>query len=289
MERGLVLLEDRHALLAPLDDQIDALDEGQDLAAGPLDFGVGLAGVPDHALRLLMVGGDEGHGRVAGEILDLGVDENGDALLPGKGQDLVHELLRHDPLVVVRDDDPGVGVFFQKADDPDADLVRDGLLLFLIDPHDLLVLGVDARLDRRRPGRVHEDTAPFADVALDPDSLLVVPHDADDERDRPQLGQVAADVPGPAEARGALPDLDHGHGRFGRDAGDVAPDVFVEHQVAEDEDAAVLELPDEPLHPGEVECRLGHGASFPITMGLAAIQGTPPSSGVRSRRKTSAR
>jgi hypothetical protein len=61
----------------------------------------------------------------------------------------------------------------------------------------------------------------------------VVGADRADDRDAVnKLSQIARDIGRAARIKGFAGHLDHRHGRLGRDAADLAPDEFVEHQVA---------------------------------------------------------
>src|SRR5882672_4348164 len=60
------------------------------------------------------------------------------------------------------------------------------------------------------------------------------------------------------------PDVHHRHRRLGRDARDGAPDVLVEDQVAEDEDAGLLQ-PAHDLHQAGVHGRIARPPSAATT------------------------
>src|ERR1035438_6710931 len=69
---------------------------------------------------------------------------------------------------------------------------------------------------------------------------LIRPGDAHDGDVARELTDVARDVGRAAGVIRFVGDVDHGDGRFGRDALDFAPDEFVEHQVTHHQDAATL-------------------------------------------------
>ena len=78
---------------------------------------------------------------------------------------------------------------------------------------------------------------------------LVLADDAGEARLRAEAGEVARHV-GRAAGIGRAPlDVDHGHGRLGRNAGDFAPEKFVEHEVADDENFAAREGPEDFRQP----------------------------------------
>ena len=241
----------------------------------------------DHLGSLVVVGGDERDGREQGEILDLGVDENRDLALAGHGQEGFHQGAGDDALVVIGNDDPFDVVLLDEGPDAGFDFRGNGLPALLVDAHDLLVVGDDARLDRGRPLLVEDDAPRFGGVALDPLPFVIVADDADQDRRRAQALQILLDVARASQAGGAFLDLDHRDGRLRRDPGDRAPDVFVDHQIAQHQNPAVSEFADEPLHFRDVA--FDHGRDLRRKMGLETIHGTRGSSGDRSRRKTSTR
>jgi hypothetical protein len=64
-------------------------------------------------------------------------------------------------------------------------------------------------------------------------AAAVVGADRADDRDAVnELSQIARHIGRAARIKGLAGHLDHRHGRLGRDAADLAPDEFVEHQVA---------------------------------------------------------
>ena len=92
---------------------------------------------------------------------------------------------------------------------------------------------------------------------------FVVADHAGDARGRAEAGEIARHV-GRAAGIGRAPlHVDHRHGRLGRDARDLAPEEFVQHQVADDEDAAPRKPVEDGVQPlrrqmhGLVEKKLG--------------------------------
>ena len=57
----------------------------------------------------------------------------------------------------------------------------------------------------------------------------------------PSAREIRGDVAGSAQARSFRDEIDDGHGGFRRKAIGAAPDVAVEHQIADDADAAAAE------------------------------------------------
>ena len=79
--------------------------------------------------------------------------------------------------------------------------------------------------------------------------------DRDELRLRAEPDDVAHDVAGAAQHRHLALDAQHRDRRLGRDAVDMAVDEAVEHQVADAQDADVLQ----PLDMGDEVGVLGHG------------------------------
>src|SRR5690606_746035 len=113
-----------------------------------------------------------------------------------------------------------------------------------VEPAELLVLDEHAGLDdgRRAAGR-----GEGGDLFLREDfgQLLargVGPEVAGDGAAGAERGEVQGYVGGAAGGPGVARDVDHGHGRLRRNARGVAPDVVIEHHVADDEDAEAGDL-----------------------------------------------
>ena len=129
---------------------------------------------------------------------------------------------------------------------------------FAVGAHHLLRVGDDARLHRGRPRR---DRAPRRRVST-PRSSSCAQHRAGRRRRRrprptsigfgAERAQVRSDVAGAAERAALALDLDHRNRRLGRDAVDAAPQVAVEHQVAEHQQAATREACDQRVKAGRV-------------------------------------
>ena len=116
--------------------------------------------------------------------------------------------------------------------------------------------------------------AAFADVALDPGALRRR------RRRRPTTSGTAPSsarlrptLPGAAQAGRALPDLDHGHGRLGRDARDVAPDVRSSIRSPRTRTRRPLNFRTSRSIRGRSSAELGHRSSFPIAIGIGRDPG----------------
>jgi hypothetical protein len=113
--------------------------------------------------------------------------------------------------------------------------------LLAIDPHDLLMARDDARFHDGAKTRVLQNEVGFDFLRAQKIEQLPpagIGSDRSDDRDGiDKFAQVARNVRRAARIKRLAGHLHHGHGRFGRDAADFAPDEFVEHQVAGDGDA----------------------------------------------------
>ena len=70
----------------------------------------------------------------------------------------------------------------------------------------------------------------------------IVAHHRAQQRRGPEGLHVEGHVGGPAEALFGALDIDDGYGRLGREAAGAAPHVGIDHHVAHDEDAQLIEL-----------------------------------------------
>src|SRR5262249_50589462 len=128
------------------------------------------------------------------------------------------------------------------------------LSAFAIDTNDMLMARDDARFDRRDAARVGEYT--FVGNIRRPQifakrfAQLVngsFAH-ADDAKHfdlRPECSQICRDVSSAAETFALLDEIDNGDGGFGGEARGSAPEVAVEHEVADDSDAFAAQTRDE--------------------------------------------
>src|SRR6266404_2746723 len=66
---------------------------------------------------------------------------------------------------------------------------------------------------------------------------------------RPEGGEIGGDVACAAEALALLDEIDYGDSRFGRKARGGAPEIAVEHEVAENADALTAQAGDQALQP----------------------------------------
>ena len=212
--------------------------------------------------RLAAVRCDEAH------VVELeggaGLRVEGDELVrAGLAADGADDVARHDALRVVRDDDRvgrrdagGEGL----RDVVGGERVGGGRVL-AVDAAELLVAAHDARLLDRAAGRVgqdvvEQDAAPAEDRA----ELLrpgVGPHRADEVHRHAEGAEVARHVGGPAGRVGVAVGLDDGHGRLGRNACRIAPEIVVQHQVPDDENAETGYFPKQFLHG--FHCTKGKG------------------------------
>ena len=78
---------------------------------------------------------------------------------------------------------------------------------------------------------------PAAEERAQAEAVLVLAHPAEEVGAGAEGGEVEGDVGRAAGDRGLAVDADDGDGRLGREARGVAPHVFVEHDVADHEDA----------------------------------------------------
>ena len=82
---------------------------------------------------------------------------------------------------------------------------------------------------------------------------------------RAERSQVCGDVASAAEAFTLFGEIDDGNGGFGGEAGSGAPEVAVEHEVAEDADAAAFEFGKQALEARQRFLdRIGHAAENPL-------------------------
>ena len=183
--------------------------------------------------------------------LRVGIDGDDLAGPPRERADLVHEVLREEPLRVVLDDD-GVEVGQHRLELRDRLRVADRRrreTTLAVHAHDMLLAGDDPRLDDGLVivGLLDAVQADFPgrEQPLEDFRVQVVAEQAHHRDVVGELAQVARDVGRAAGIVGLGVDIDDRHGGLGRDAADPAPDELVEHQVTDDEDAFGTEAVDQ--------------------------------------------
>ena len=113
----------------------------------------------------------------------------------------------------------------------------------------LLRAGADPPLFGRPPRIVAQDalradTVP-AEFAGEFIPGLIPADDAESERAGAERRNIAHDIARPAETAGAVHDIHHRHRRLRRNPADPAPEIDIEHEVAEHRDPALRKRPDD--------------------------------------------
>ena len=114
----------------------------------------------------------------------------------------------------------------------------------------MLAADEDAGLDDGVAGAGRGDGGDFLfrEDATQAVASLVVAEEAGNGGLGPERGEIERHVGRAARAVAVALEVDDGHGRLGRDALRVTPDVVVEHHVADDEDAEFGNFPEEGFH-----------------------------------------
>src|SRR6266480_184741 len=172
----------------------------------------------------------------------------------GFTRDLHHQFARDKAFAVIFEDDRvDVGQLFPDRAHDFSDLRGRGSgEFFAVDPYYLLMPGDDSRLNNGREFFIF-DRIRDVDLALGQQlaQLLAAPvlSDQTDHRNAiEKFAKIAGDIGGAAGKETFACHLDYRHWRFRRNPADFAPDEFVQHQVADNEDAlarrAVENLPE---------------------------------------------
>ncbi len=169
----------------------------------------------------------------------------------GEIADGLGERLREQALAVVLDND-GIDLREQRLNlrERGGGMLRlQAQLLFAIDAYHVLLPRDDARLHDGLVAlvRLHGvDVDAFAgEQFLELFGMRAKAGDAEDSDVFGEFREVACDVRRAAGKPFLADDLDDGHGSLRRNARDFAPQEFVEHEIADDQDALVGERVDE--------------------------------------------
>ena len=181
-------------------------------------------------------------------LRSLRIDDDGDAVIVRRTDDVLAGVLRARALAVVRDDD-AVHALVQLLINVGEVLLRvrtvDGLYVLKVQPQHLLMPADDADLRRRRTLRMDESCIVNAARFEFIQQAVAVRIPADIARDadvRPKERQVVRDVCRPAERLAHPRHVGDRHRRLGGDARHLARIILVEHDIADDEDVAARAL-----------------------------------------------
>ena len=112
---------------------------------------------------------------------------------------------------------------------------------FAVNADELLLVGDDAGFDARVPRGMGDQPAATDFLSsqkfFQPAAGVVIADHTKNFRGHAQRGQIAGDVGRAAGHETFALEFNNRHGRFGRNARDVAPNELVEHHVAEDKRA----------------------------------------------------
>ncbi len=141
------------------------------------------------------------------------------------------------------------------------------LAALVIDANHLLVPRDDPRFHRGDSFRIGDDAfvrnARGAKAFLQRPPGLVISDDPERFHVRPECSDVCGNVARPAQAFALLNEIHHGNGRFRREPRGRAPEVAVQHQVAEHADALATQSRDQSFQPGNgIGNAGGHAGSW---------------------------
>ena len=222
-----------------------------------------LDGVDENLVDFLDIRRDVVSAAVLRPVRALGIDDDGHAVRVRRFDDRRRRDLAARPLRVVGNDD-GVDALSELAAHESEEFVDVDLLKRLraleVEPHHLLMSADDAHLRRRRAVRRHEPRmvdAVFHKLFLQGTAMVVLADKTREKRVAAEEREVVRNIRRAAERLLLTRDVIDRHGRFGRDARDFAVIIFVEHDVACDEDPAARKtLLDEGQHFFDVHRKL---------------------------------
>src|SRR5690349_20832700 len=122
------------------------------------------------------------------------------------------------------------------------------IAVFAIEAHDLLVARMRDDADFLRGKKTallkyaRGRDAGAAQVLHEHGAAAVFAHDAENGDATAEAMDIVHHVRGAAKPKAFIRHPEHRDGRLGRDAVDLAPDKAIEHQIADDENAASTEL-----------------------------------------------
>jgi hypothetical protein len=200
-------------------------------------------------------------------IIRIGIDCDDFAVRLRLGHDQRDQFLIDEAFGVVLDDHRVVGANFgvESVEKPAPALGIERRARFVVHADDLLLvldfeMIVELPRDRANAGLVRRGSQRGLADAVRGDALageksyellarLVLTDDAGESRVCAEAGQVARHIGRSARIGRTALDVDHRHGRLGRNARDFAPEKLIQHQVANDENLPAREGPKELRQP----------------------------------------
>ena len=258
------LAHERHAAFRTRHEHIFDSVLAHDVVGGLERLGIRiLDGVDENLVDFLDIWRDIVGAAILRPVRTLGVDDDGHAVRVRRFDDRRRRDLAARPLRVVGNDD-GVDALGELAAHEGEELVDvdffERLRALEVEPHHLLMSADDAHLRRRRAVRRHESRmvdAVFHKLFLQGTAMVVLADKTREKRVAAEEREVVRNIRRAAERLLLTRDVIDRHGRFGRDARDFAVIIFVEHDVACDEDPAARKtLLDEGQHFFDVHRKL---------------------------------
>ena len=222
-----------------------------------------LDGVDEDLVNFLDIRRDVVGAAILRPVRALGVDDDGNTVRVRRFDDRRRRDLAARSLRIVGNDD-GVDALSELAAHEGEEFVDvdffERLSALKVEPHHLLMSADDTHLRRRRAVRRHESRmvdAVFHELFLQGAAMVVLADKAREKRVAAEEREVVRNVRRAAERLLLARDVIDRHGRFGRDARDFAVVIFVEHDVACDENLAARKaLLDEGEHFFDVHRKL---------------------------------
>ncbi len=206
---------------------------------------------------------------VHAEVAHFGVHGHDHLVLFGQPDDVLYKFFGHDALAVIGQHNAVEPVRNPPFDELEELLVRifsDPVLGLAVEPDDLLAVGDDAGLDRRRSAGLRDKAVGrnFLGVQqmgeLFP-RVIGADHSADADVSAERM-DVLYNIRRSAEQQVFLRDVHHGDRRFRRYAGDLSPDVMVEYDVSDHKNPGRRETVNVRIEPLALLFR-NHGLLFP--------------------------
>src|SRR5688500_6672362 len=201
-----------------------------------------------------MVGSDQGSRLIVGEISNFGVNQYRNALV-SNGEDLFQDARRYHALVVIRNN-KGVCILkgqFQRIQNVRLDLPVNWSALLPVGSYPQLAMRNYARLGRRGPAFIDHQvlvslqSAGFLQTRPQPLAGGIISYDPDDASFGTQRDKVGKYIRSTPQMDRLPADVHHRYRCLGRNARDVTPNKFVQHDVAEHDDLPIAHSPDQFL------------------------------------------
>ena len=253
MHRAALVIKETHPLFTAGNEKRLQIEANAQLFSGRREGRLVTDGNPGSDLGFLAIGGEESGTPIFAVIVPLRIDDDSDPPGFGAADNGGKDGRGQHPLEIIGDEDDVAAPHGRLDALQQFSFGRraDGVAAFPIDAQHLLITGDDPGLAAGHPPRlqnytVNADPLPLQGCAQQL-TITVVAEDTGDLDAAPEGDKIVDDIPRPSQTQVVFLDIDHLHRRFGGDPLGLAEEVFIEHEIADDQSANAAAVGQNPF------------------------------------------